>query len=178
MCLSHVALRFPPLAISKVDAEAVAEARKAREAQEDIEAVAALREELSARGLAAVPAAAVAAAGGAAAATIPVAAAAETVVELEGDVAAAVAAKPDAMAAELARLRRELAAASKLAAKVEALERANARLMGQVADLSQPPSLEEMQLRAETEAKRCGRAGGRGRACFFCSSFASDAPTG
>lgn len=134
-----------PRPTHKVDADAVAEARQAREAENDIVAVRALREELSARGLAAVPA------DGAAS----VSAAAAAVVDLEGGVAAAVAAKPETMTAELARLRGELAAAGKLAAKVEALERANARLMVEVADLRKEPSLEEIKLRADREAARC-----------------------
>lgn len=127
-----------PNSPAKVDAAAVAEARKEREARADVDAVATLRKELAARGLAAVPAEE-----GAPAAEV-----------LHGGVAKAVAEKPDAITAELARLREELAAAGKLAAKVEALERANARLMGQVADLSKTPSIEEVRLRAEKEAKR------------------------
>lgn len=132
-----------PNSPAKVDAEAVAEARKEREAQADVEAVAKLREELAERSLAAVP--------------VPEGApAVETaaVEGLHGGVAAAVAEKPDAITAELARLREELAAAGKLAAKVEALERANARLMGQVAELGKTPSIEEVRLRAEKEATR------------------------
>lgn len=133
-------VRFPN-SPAKVDAEAVAEARRARQAQEDVDAVKMLRKELA---MAAEP--------------VPAATATATdvaVADLEDGVAAAVAANPDAMTAELARLRKELAAAGKLAVKVEALERANARLMGQVAELSKQPSLEEIRLRAEKESMRC-----------------------
>lgn len=165
-CLSSVsvsgtAVSLSPLPSRKVDAEAAAEARKAREAQNDIEAVKALREELSVRGLAAVPADSTASS---------VSAAAAAVVNLEGGVAAAVAAKPEAMTAELARLRGELAAAGKLATKVEALERANARLMAEVSELRKEPSLEEIKLRVEREAARCGK--GAGVCCLYlCRSL-------
>lgn len=136
-------VRFPN-SPAKVDAEAVAEARRARQAQEEADAVKELGKGLAA---APVPAAVTPAA-------VPATATAAAVADLEDGVAAAVAANPDAMTAELARLRKELAAAGKLAVKVEALERANARLMGQVAELSKQPSLEEIRLRAEKEAMR------------------------
>lgn len=76
---------------------------------------------------------------------------------LTGDVKAAVAVEDgeEKLRAELKRLRRELASATMLAGKVEALERANARLMKQVAELSMPPSPEEIQRLAEKEAERC-----------------------
>lgn len=130
-----------------------AEARKAREAQADIEIVSALREELSRAG---------------GPGSVSVSAAAAAVVDLEGGVAAAVAAKPEAMTAELARLRGELAAAGKLAAKVEALERANARLLVEVADLRKEPSMEEIKLRAEKEAARCVCVCGRCSCVSVC----------
>lgn len=56
---------------------------------------------------------------------------------------------------ELKRLRLELASATMLTGKVEALEKANARLIKQVAELSRPPSPEDIQRLAEKEAERC-----------------------
>lgn len=145
-------VRFPN-SPAKVDAEAVAEARAAREAAE----------------------AASAAASAAAAVAAPTPAAvseaeAELDVKLEADlengVVAAAEADPEGLRAELARLRGELAAATKLTAKLEALERANARLMSQVADLSEQPSLQEMQRRAEKEEARCALGGGAAGVAF------------
>lgn len=57
--------------------------------------------------------------------------------------------------AELKRLRIELASATMLTGKVEALERDNARLMKQVAELSKPPSPKKTQRLAKKKAERC-----------------------
>ncbi|CAN0087826.1 unnamed protein product, partial [Hapterophycus canaliculatus] len=144
-------VRFPN-SPAKVDAEAAAEARKAREAEEDIKIVKALRQELAAK--APIGAAAAAAAGTGAASPPALGGATAVPEETAAAVVEAVAADPDAVVAELSRLRRELAAAGRLAAKVEALERANARLVGQVADLSRQPSPEAVRLSVEKEATR------------------------
>lgn len=77
-----------------------------------------------------------------------------TGVGLGRDVAAAVAADPVVLQAELTRLRSELQSATKLAEKVRALETANARLSGQVAELSRRPAPEELLRQAERREAR------------------------
>ena len=78
-------------------------------------------------------------------------------VSVGGGVVAAVAEenREDRLRAEMKRLQEELTSATKLAAKVGALERANARLMKEVADLSKPLSPEEIHRLAEKENERC-----------------------
>lgn len=133
-----------PNSPAKADAEAVAEARAAAAA-------------VTAKALAA---AAVAAATDAVTITCPgdTATATSTVTAttsgLKDGVNAAAEADPERLRAELAQLRMELAATNKLATKLEALERANLRLMEQVANLSKQPSLQEIQSRAEREEAR------------------------
>ena len=123
-----------PNSPAKVDAAAVAEARAVREA-----AAAEVAVELAAKEAESAAAAAEAAA----AAPVAELLAEGAGVEVAAAVGAAMAAGPDSMRAELEKLQAELAAATKLAAKVEALEKANARLITQVADLSKQPELAE-----------------------------------
>lgn len=75
-------------------------------------------------------------------------------VGLAGEVATAAAADPTKLEAELKRLRSELATKTQLAEKVKALEQANARLSGRIAELNRQPSPAEVLRRAEQQDAR------------------------
>lgn len=73
---------------------------------------------------------------------------------LAKEVATAAAADPLKLESELRRLRSELSAVSKLSEKVKALEEANDRLGGRIAELNRELSPEAIRKRIEMEEER------------------------
>lgn len=147
-----------PNSPAKVDREAVAEARAANEARKAAAAAAGASEAAAAATV--VPGTNSGAVTFGSSTVVPeevktvVAAEILSEVGLAGEVVVAAAADPGKLEAELKRLRSELAATTKLAEKVKALEQANARLSGRIAELNRQPSAEEVLRRAEVQEAR------------------------